>query len=56
MSIYAIEIIETLTCIIPVEADNEEEALQQASKMYKDEKIILNEEDYKEYTMSVYRE
>lgn len=45
---YKIEIKETLSRIIDVEADNEEGAIREAKKQYMNENIVLNADDYVE--------
>lgn len=46
MNKFKIEITETLSKIIEVEADNIEEALERVETMYKEEKIILDSSDF----------
>lgn len=43
---YKVEVKETLSRIIDVEAENEEGALKEVTKHYKDEKIVLGVDDY----------
>jgi len=45
---FKIEIQETLSRIIEVEADNIEEAIFKANEMYKNEEIVLSENDFVE--------
>ncbi len=53
MNKFKIEITETLSKIIEVEADDIEEALERVETMYKEEKIILDSSDFidKEITL-----
>ena len=46
MNKFKIEITETLSKIIEVDADNIEEALERVETMYKEEKIILDSSDF----------
>ena len=46
MKTFKIEIIETLSRIIHIEAKTEDDAYMEARKMYKDEEIILDASDY----------
>lgn len=41
-----VEITETLSKIVEIEANTEEEALQIANEMYQEEEIVLDENDY----------
>ena len=43
---YKIEIKETLSRIIDIEADNEEGAIKKVKEQYSSEKIILDSNDY----------
>lgn len=43
---FKIEIQETLSRIIEVEADNIEEAIFKANEMYNNEEIVLSENDF----------
>lgn len=45
---FKIEIQETLSRIIEVEADNIEEAIFKANEMYNNEEIVLSENDFVE--------
>lgn len=54
MSKYQVEIVETLSRVVDIEANNYEEALEKAQKKYDNSDIILDWEDlenvdYKEY-------
>lgn len=44
--IVSIEIIETLSKIVTIEADDEEQALIKAQETYRDEQVVLGSEDY----------
>lgn len=46
MKIYKIEITETLQKIIEIESDNEEDALHKVMKMYKNEEVILDYDNF----------
>lgn len=43
---YKIEILETSSRLIDVEADSEDEALEKVEKMYEEEKIIIDWADF----------
>ena len=43
---YKIEIKETLSRIIDIEADNEEGAIRKVREQYKNQKVILDSSDY----------
>ena len=45
-TIFNIEITETLQKIIEIEADNEEDALHKVMKMYKNEEVILDYDNF----------
>ena len=53
--IHKIEINETLSRIIEIEADNEEEAIKEVKKQYMSEEIILNAEDYINTDFRIYQ-
>jgi len=44
--IVSIEIIETLSKIVTIEADDEDQALIKAQERYKNEQVVLSSEDY----------
>ena len=46
MKTYAIEIKETLSKVIEIEANTEEEALQKIKDLYQKESIVLDAEDF----------
>lgn len=46
MEKYKVEIIETLQKTVEVEADNKEDALHKVMKMYKNEEVILDYNDF----------
>ena len=50
---YIIEITETLQKQIEVEAQNESEAIKLIKEKYKNEEIILSEEDFIDYEIDV---
>ena len=50
---YKVEIKETLSRIIDIEADNEEGALNEVRKQYMSENIVLNAEDYVETEFNI---
>lgn len=52
---YKVEIKETLSKIIEIEADNEEGAIKEAKKRYINEDILLSAEDYVETEFSMHK-
>lgn len=46
MKKFKVEITETLQKIVEVEANNKEEAVHKVMKMYKNEEVILNDNDF----------
>ncbi|HFI0236887.1 TPA: DpnD/PcfM family protein [Streptococcus suis] len=50
MKVYEIVFTETLSKVIKIEAKNREEALQVAHDMYMSEEIILDANDFQEYS------
>lgn len=53
---YKVEIRETLSRIIDIEADNEEGAIKKAREQYKNQKIILDSSDYIDTEINIYEE
>ncbi|SFG03012.1 DpnD/PcfM family protein [Streptococcus equinus] len=56
MKTFSIEIEEVFQKVVEVEAANKNEALRIVSERYKNEEIILNENDYKGYELRVMSE
>ena len=52
---YKVEIKETLSRIIDIEADNEEGAMREAKKQYMNEDVVLNAEDYIDTEFSIHK-
>ncbi|WP_372474413.1 DpnD/PcfM family protein [Capnocytophaga sp. ARDL2] len=46
MKTYKIEVKETLSRIVSIEAKDEQEAVQKIEKLYKKEKIVLDSDDF----------
>lgn len=53
---FKIEIKETLSRIIDIEADNEEDAIRKAREQYKNQKIVLDSSDYINTEINIYEE
>ena len=53
---YKIEIKETLSRIIDIEADNEEGAIRKAKEQYRNQNVILDSGDYIETKINVYNQ
>ncbi|RIY38143.1 protein dpnD [Capnocytophaga canis] len=56
MNIYKIEVKKILSRIVPVEAENEQEAVQKVEEMYKNEEIILDFDDFVTHEIIEYLE
>ncbi|MEN6588862.1 MAG: DpnD/PcfM family protein [Proteiniphilum sp.] len=48
MNTFEIEIKETLSTVIKVEAENQNDAIEKLKEMYRNEEIVLDAEDYKD--------
>ncbi len=53
---YKIEIKEILSRIIDIEADNESEAIIKAKSEYRNQNIILDDSDYIDTEINIYKE
>ena len=53
MGIYNIEVCETLSRIIEVKAQTGDAALESVRQLYKDSKIVLDVEDFADYSITV---
>lgn len=56
MNEYAVEVIETLSRVITVEAESEDEALVTVSDMYYNEEIVLDASDHVDTDFNIYEE
>ncbi|WP_228376850.1 DpnD/PcfM family protein [Streptococcus suis] len=56
MKVYEIVFTETLSKVIKIEAKNLEEALQVAHSMYMSEEIILDANDFQEYSYGLLKQ
>ncbi len=54
MKTFKIEIIETLARTIKVQADSIEDAILKTHKLYRNEKIVLDENDYIDTSIELY--
>ena len=54
MKKYTIEIIETLTCLVSIEAEDEYEAERLVREKYKSCEIVLDADDFQDYETSIY--
>ena len=50
---YSVEITETLSRTIEIEADNRGSAKEKVKQLYRDEEIVLTADDFKEVIISV---
>ena len=46
MNMYTVEIKESLVRLVEIEANSKEEALDKVSQMYRDEEIVLDNNDF----------
>ena len=51
---YVVEIVESVSKLVEIEAENEEEALEIAQQKYSNEEIELTDDDELEVTFNVY--
>ena len=56
MQKYQVEINETLSRIIDVEAENENGAVSKIKELYRKEKIVLDSNDYLDTKIEIYKE
>ena len=56
MQKYQVEIDETLSRIIEVEAENENDAVSKIKDLYRQEKIVLDSNDYLGTKIEIYEE
>ncbi len=54
MKTFKIEIIETLSRTVKVQADSIEDAITKTHKLYRNEKIVLDENDYIDTSIELY--
>jgi len=50
--IYSFEIRETLSRVVEIEAETEEEAIQKVEQEYKNEEIVLDSSDFDDYEIT----
>ena len=53
---YKVEIKEILSRLIDIEADNENEAIIKAKTEYRNQNVILDESDYIDTEINIYKE
>ena len=56
MQKYQVEINETLSRIVEIEAENESDAISKIKDLYRQEKIVLDSEDYLDTEIKIYKE
>ena len=56
MQKYQVEINENLSRIIEVEAENENDAVSKIKELYKQEKIVLDSNDYLDTEIKIFEE
>ena len=52
--LHNVEITETLQRVIPIEADNEYDAINKVRQLYKNEKIVLDSSDYIDTEINIF--
>lgn len=55
MKTYSIEIIETLSRVVEIEADSVENALKSALEKYRNEDIVLDTNDYVDTVIDIFK-
>ncbi len=53
MKKYSVEVLEVLSRIVEVEANDKEDAIEQVRQMYRKCQIVLDDSDYKQTELSV---
>ena len=53
---YKVEITETLSRIIDIEAENEKDAVSKIKDLYRKEEIVLDSNDYLDTKIEIYKE
>ena len=53
--VFQIEIVETLSNIVEVDAENEQEALLKAQDMYRNEEVVLYQDDFIDTKFNIFR-
>ena len=53
--VFHIEIVETLSNIVKVNAENEQEALLKARDIYRNEKVVLYPDDFIDTKFNIFR-
>ena len=56
MQKYQVEINETLSRIIEIEAENENDAVSKIKDLYRKEEIVLDSNDYLDTEIEIYRD
>ena len=56
MQKYQVEINETLSRIIDIEAENEKDAVSKIKDLYRKEEIVLDSNDYLDTKIEIYKE
>ena len=56
MQKYQVEINETLSRVVEIEAENESDAISKIKDLYRQEKIVLDSEDYLDTEIKIYEE
>ena len=53
--VFQIEIVETLSNIVEVDAENEQEALLRAQDMYRNEEVVLYPDDFIDTKFNIFK-
>ncbi|MFZ2844841.1 DpnD/PcfM family protein [Psychrobacter sp.] len=53
--VFQIEVVETLSSIVEVNAENEQEALLKAQEMYRNEEVVLYPDDFIDTKFNIFK-
>ena len=53
--VFQIEVVETLSNIVKVNAENEQEALLKAQEMYRNEEVVLYSDDFIDTKFNIFK-
>ena len=53
--VFQIEVVETLSNIVKVNAENEQEALLKAQEMYRNEEVVLYPDDFIDTKFNIFK-
>ena len=53
--VFQIEVVETLSSIVEVKAENEQDALLKAQEMYRNEEVVLYPDDFIDTKFNIFK-